>query len=106
MGFASPAEAQMEPAFQILLECLQTLCPQALAVGEEAERTKRPNIMWGVIACAEASMYARRVGDRWQYAVSSSRSFPAGARAQPTRHSDPPVPAASTYCLRPASGRG
>lgn len=28
----------MEPAFQILLECLQTLCPQALAVGEEAEQ--------------------------------------------------------------------
>ncbi len=45
MGFASPAEAQMEPAFQILLECLQTLCPQALAVGEEAEnKTPQHNV--------------------------------------------------------------
>ena len=32
----------MEPAFQILLECLQTLCPQALAVGEEAEKQNAP----------------------------------------------------------------
>lgn len=31
MGFASQPESQMEPAFNILLECLRMYCPQALA---------------------------------------------------------------------------
>lgn len=39
MGFASQPETQMEPAFNILLECLKMHCPQALA---EAEKQNAP----------------------------------------------------------------
>jgi GntR family transcriptional regulator/MocR family aminotransferase len=42
MGFASLAEAQMEPAFRILLACLQTLCPQVLAEKADAEKQNAP----------------------------------------------------------------
>ncbi|WP_434582684.1 PLP-dependent aminotransferase family protein [Klebsiella sp. R390] len=42
MGFASLPETQMEPAFQVLLECLQTLCPGVLANGEGAEKQNAP----------------------------------------------------------------
>lgn len=34
IGFASLPEAEMAPAFQVLLSCLQVLCPQVLLPGE------------------------------------------------------------------------
>lgn len=40
MGFASQPETQMEPAFNVLLECLKMHCPQALA---EAEKQNAPS---------------------------------------------------------------
>ena len=39
MGFASQPETQMEPAFNVLLECLNRHCPQALT---EAEKQNAP----------------------------------------------------------------
>lgn len=42
MGFASQPEEQMAPAFSVLLDCLQTHCPQMLLPREDAEKQNAP----------------------------------------------------------------